>query len=135
MLFSLISLLAEGEQAQPGNPLTMFVPMILIFVALYLIVLRPAQKRDRLQRETLLTSLKKNDRVLIQAGIIGTIASVSEKEDEVTLKIDESANVRIRVLKSSIARNYTAEETAREQAAAAKAPDAKGTEEAIKAAK
>ena len=49
--------------------------------------------------ETLFSSLKNNDRVLTNAGIIGTVANI--KDDEVSLKLEEG---RVRVLKSSIAR-------------------------------
>jgi preprotein translocase subunit YajC len=122
---------AEGQQPQ-GSPLGFFIPLILMFAAFYFILLRPAQKREKAQREALLNSLKKNDKVVTNGGLIGIVALVNDKEDEVTLKVDETSNVRIRVLKSSIVKNYSAEEAAREEAAK---KAGKGTEEAIKAAK
>jgi preprotein translocase subunit YajC len=128
-------LLAAQEQPDAWEGLLKtFGPIVLIFIALYFIVLRPAKRREQMQRELFLTSLKKNDKVLTSGGIIGHIANVNDKEEEVTLKLDESSNVRIRVLKSAIIRNYTSEEAAREQAA--KDQKAGATkEEAIKAAK
>ena len=54
------------------------------------------------ERDSLVTSMKKNDEVLTASGIIGIIAQV--KDDEVILKVDESSNVRLRVLKSAIVR-------------------------------
>jgi preprotein translocase subunit YajC len=133
MFSSLTTLLFAKDAAPDANPLWQFMPFILIFVLLYLIVLRPAQKREQTQRALLLSSLKKNDKVLTSGGIIGIVALVNDKEDEITLKVDESSNVRIRVLKSSIIKNYTSEEAARDQAAKDKAD--KGTSEAITAAK
>jgi preprotein translocase subunit YajC len=129
-----LTLLAEGGQPQ-GNPFGMFIPLILMIFAFWFLLLRPAQKRERLQREHLLASLKKNDKVLTNSGIIGIIAAVNEKEDELTLKVDESSNVRLRMLKSTIVKNYTAEETAREQAAKEQAEKKKGKEEAAPAGK
>jgi len=85
-------------------------PLILVgmFALLYVIVLRPAQRsRDR-DRQQLLTGLKKNDKVLTTAGIYGTVVSVSDKEDEVVVKVDD--NARLRMLKGSIMRNLSNEE-------------------------
>ena len=62
-------------------------------------------------RIVLATALKKNDKVLTTAGIIGTVVSISEKEDEVTVRVDE--NCRLKMLKSSISRNLTQEEAAK----------------------
>ena len=45
-------------------------------------------------------ALKKNDRVRTIGGIYGTVIDV--KEDEVTLKIDESSNTKIRVTPGAI---------------------------------
>jgi preprotein translocase subunit YajC len=62
----------------------------------------------------MLDALKKNDKVITSGGIIGIVAAIKDKEDEVTLKVDESSNVRLRVLKSSIIRIVGPEETAKE---------------------
>jgi preprotein translocase subunit YajC len=70
----------------------------------FLIVL-PARRKERQQRELLFNTLKKNDEVLTSGGIIGTVANI--KDDEVTLKVDESSNVRIRILRNSIIRILT----------------------------
>jgi preprotein translocase subunit YajC len=132
MLFASLLLAAENEGAGGGS-LSMFLPMILMFVALYFIVIRPGQKRDKMQREMLLKNLKKNDKVLTSAGIIGIVASVSDKEEELTIKVDESSNVRLRILKSAIIRNYSNEEAAKQQAE--KDKPAAGKDEPVAAAK
>jgi preprotein translocase subunit YajC len=62
--------------------------------------------------------LKKNDKVLTTSGIYGTLVDISEKEDEVTVKIAD--NVRIKMVKSSIARNLSNEEEAANAAKAKK---------------
>ena len=51
---------------------------------------------------------EKNDKVLTAAGIYGTVLSVSDKEDEVVVKVDD--NTRLRMIKSGITRNLTKEE-------------------------
>jgi len=50
-------------------------------------------------------SLEKNDKVRTIGGIIGTIVDV--KDDEITLKIDESNNTKIKVAPSAIGRNLS----------------------------
>jgi preprotein translocase subunit YajC len=112
MLFSLL-LFADDQGGAPG--FAPFIPIALMFLALWLVVILPAQRRDRRQREALMTGLKKNDKVLTQGGIIGVVAQIKDKEDEVTLKVDESSNTRLRVLKSSIIKIYGPEEVARDQ--------------------
>jgi preprotein translocase subunit YajC len=103
-----------GEEGAKQTPQPGFggleMPLILgvIFILFFLVVLRPAQRRQERERQSLLNSMKKNDRVITTAGIYGTIVSVSDKEDEVIVKVDD--NTRLKMLKSSIHRNLTAEE-------------------------
>ncbi len=115
MLYALMLLLAQAgdgkeapKEAPPGiegllhNPLLLFLALGIMFV---FIVLLPQQRREKKQREALLGALKKNDEVLTAAGIIGVVSNIKEGVDEVTLKIDD--NARIRVLKSSIVKIMT----------------------------
>jgi len=50
-------------------------------------------------------SLAKNDRIQTIGGIIGTVVDV--REDEITLKIDESNNTKIKILRSAIGKNLS----------------------------
>jgi preprotein translocase subunit YajC len=103
MLLSLLVLLAEDPpkgDGPPGQPFSMLLPIILIFGAFYFLIILPAQRKERKQREALFTALKKNDEVVTAGGIIGVVQNI--KDDEVLLKIDD--NAKMRVLKSSITR-------------------------------
>jgi preprotein translocase subunit YajC len=116
MLFALTHLLAQveekaGDQQTPGilelfgrNPILLFLALGAMFI---FIVLLPQQRLEKKQRESLLAALKKNDEVLTQAGIIGVVWSIKEGGDEVTLKIDD--NAKIRVLRSTIVKIITKE--------------------------
>ena len=53
----------------------------------------------------MLDNLKKNDRVVTAGGIFGTVVAV--QPDAVVLRVDENANTRIRVQRSSISRVVT----------------------------
>ena len=77
-----------------------------IFAILYFIMFREPKKRQR-QQQQMIQSLKKNDKVRTIGGIIGIVVDV--KDDEVTLKIDESNNTKIKVAASAIGKNLSNE--------------------------
>ena len=90
---------APNADPQPGllqSPLLLFGVLGAI---LYFMMLRP-QSRERKKRAEMIAAIKKNDRVVTIGGILGTVVSV--KDNEVTLKVDESNNTKITFTKSSI---------------------------------
>src|SRR5262249_51846413 len=121
-MFFALQLLADGAgeptQAQPGGGLLPLLAIGFIFVLFYIFMVRAPMKRQEQERQALLSNVKKNDEVVTSGGIIGIVANVSDKEDEITLKVDESSNVRVRVRKSSTLRNLSRERLAREEKAA-----------------
>ena len=92
------ALLAQ-QAAPPGMEFLQFAPFVLIAVMFYFMMFRP-QQRERQVRESMLKALKKNDRVVTIAGILGTVANVTPDGKEVTVKVDD--NVKLRMLRSSI---------------------------------
>lgn len=94
-----------------GGQMIWFLFPALMFL-FYFVVIRPAQRQER-ERQALAKNIKKNDKVLTSAGIYGTVTAVSEEEDVVTVKVDD--NVRLKMVKSSIIRNLSNEETLQEQ--------------------
>lgn len=136
-MFPTLLLLAEAEGAAPvpGQQPTglggtdiifMLLPMAVLF---YFLILRPESRKQK-EQQAMLRSLKKGDKVLTIAGIYGTILSVSETEDEIVVKVDD--NARIKMQKGSISRNLTNEEAYRE-AQKAKSGQSSATEPAAKA--
>lgn len=108
-MLQVVMLLAEADKQAPEPP--SWSPLLMmgaIFALFFFMVILPARRRERQQRELLASSLKKNDKVLTSAGIIGIVADL--KDDEAILKIDESANVRMRILRSTIVRILTPKE-------------------------
>ena len=63
-----------------------------------------ASSRQRKELQKALAAMKKNDKVVTSGGILGVVVALKDNEDEVTLKVDETSNTRIRVLKSSVVR-------------------------------
>lgn len=100
-----VAVLLAQEQGGPSSPAEValqILPLVLIGAAAWILLIKP--ERDRFARQQqLVTALKKNDRVLTTSGIYGTVAAVDRDAGRVTLKVDESANVRIQVTLSSIA--------------------------------
>ncbi len=80
-------------------------PMILIglmFVIMYFLLFRGPRKKQQ-QHKKMVQSLQKNDRLRTIGGIIGTVVDI--KDDEITLKVDESNNTKIKVASSAIGKN------------------------------
>lgn len=81
----------------------MLAPLVIIFVLFYFMMIRP-ERRRRAEMAQMMDNLKKNDRVVTAGGILGTVVNVQKGSEEVTIKIDESTNTKLRILRSSIAR-------------------------------
>jgi len=90
-----VAMSPQGGSGESGlmSTLIMFALIIGIF---YFLILRPQQKRQK-EREKLLESVKKGDKVITTGGLHGTIAGVEEKAlliqvaDNVKMKFDRSA--------------------------------------------
>jgi preprotein translocase subunit YajC len=78
-----------------------WIPLILIGFLFYFMLIRP-ERRKRVAVEAMQQSLKKNDRVLTFSGIYGTVVNASQESPDVTIRVDESSNTKLRILRSSI---------------------------------
>ena len=92
----------EPQKNQDPGLMKWVLPVMLIFMVV--MMLRAPQKQKK-ERKKLEESLQKNDRILTVGGIYGTIVEI--KEDEITLKVDESNNTKIKVTRSAIGRNVS----------------------------
>ncbi|HHI87645.1 MAG TPA: preprotein translocase subunit YajC [Candidatus Cloacimonetes bacterium] len=92
----------EAPQAAQGGGIMGFLPIIIMFVILYFLLIRPQQKKQK-DMIKMRDELQKNEKVITSGGIIGTIYSI--KGDIVVLKVDD--NVKIEVTKSAIATKIT----------------------------
>ncbi len=79
-----------------GNFFTM---LMLLLVGMIVFSMFSGRKQKK-RRASMLDSLQKRDTVLTRGGVFGTIVEI--KPDRVVLKIDESSNTRITVLRDSI---------------------------------
>lgn len=106
-----VGLLAQEDAANGGgiggilgNPM---VPLVIIGVMFYFLLIRPEQRRKN-EHQRMLDGIKKNDRVITAGGIYGVVVNVG-KED-ITLRVDESGNTRMRFQRSAITRILTADD-------------------------
>lgn len=67
-----------------------FLPILLMFVVLYFLMIRPQQKKQKEQRD-MLSALSAGDEVLTAGGIVGKITKVSE--NFITLEIAEGTEI------------------------------------------
>ena len=84
-------------QATNGGALGSFLPLILIFLVMWLFMIRPQNKKQK-EIEKARAALKPGDKVISNSGIYGKLREV--KEDSFIVEISE--NVRVRFEKSSI---------------------------------
>ena len=95
-------LVAATDTATKSNPILSMLPLVLIFAAMYFLLLRPQRKR---QKETvkLQSSIAEGDEVIMNSGIYGFVSAV---EDDL-LWIEIAEKVEVRVTKGSIARKVS----------------------------
>jgi preprotein translocase subunit YajC len=83
-------LLQAAAPAQ--SPFGMFVPMIAIFLIFYLLLIRPQQKKQRVQ-EDMLKSVDKGDDVITAGGLHGKVVGVTD--DVLTVEIAALKGVKV----------------------------------------
>ena len=94
----------EAAQApKGGSGLSFFLMIALIFVVMWLFMVRPQQKRQK-ELNQFRDSLQKDDKVVTVGGIYGTVVEV-KGNGKVVLKIDD--NVKITVDKASLVKDFS----------------------------
>lgn len=98
---------AEGGAAEPPGSLIQLLFPLMAAMLVIMLLMRP-KKVDQKQKQ-LLEGLKKNDRVVTAGGIIGVVSQIRDDENYVTIRIDESSNAKMQIIKSSIVKVMTDE--------------------------
>jgi preprotein translocase subunit YajC len=110
-------LAAEADKA-PQAPMTQFIWLfVLIGLAFYFIIFRP-QKREQVEKEKMLATVEKGDRVVTIGGIHGTVAGVDTTNKTVTVNVGKGVLIEFsRNAVASIERKgkKAAEETPKEK--------------------
>ena len=93
---------AAQRPAGRSSMLPFVIQLVAIMAIFYFLLIRPQRKMAQKHQQTL-ANLAKNDEVVTEGGIIGTVIHI--EEDRITLKTAEST--RIVVLRAKIARVLT----------------------------
>jgi preprotein translocase subunit YajC len=83
---------AFAASSQQPDPLTSFLPLILIFVVFYFLLIRPQMKRAKEQKK-MIEALQKGDEVVTGGGIVGKVVKVAEQY--VALEIADGVSVNV----------------------------------------
>jgi preprotein translocase subunit YajC len=83
--------------AEGSNPLTMFLPLILIFLVFYFLIIRPQKKKED-KRKEMIEAVKKGDKVVTIGGVHGSVTQV----DDTSVLLQVDANTKLRVEKSAL---------------------------------
>ncbi|MBU3911881.1 MAG: preprotein translocase subunit YajC [Candidatus Omnitrophica bacterium] len=84
--------------ATAPNTIASLLPIIFIFGIFYFLLIRPQQKKQK-EHNKMVSELKKNDEVVTNGGLHGTVVNV--KDDTIILKVDE--NVKVEINKTAVA--------------------------------
>lgn len=99
--------MAAAPAGGAGAGLSLILPMVLMVGAMYLLMIRPQQKKQK-QWSEMLGKLKAGDRITTNGGIKGTILSL--KDDSLIIRVAPDG-VKLEVVKSAIGSVTTAEES------------------------
>jgi len=94
-----LALWAAAPALGGGNGFGMLLPILLFIPLLYLLMIRPQQKRQK-QWQSMLSSIKSGDRVTTSGGIRGIIISI--KDDSYIIRVAPD-NLKLEVAKTAIA--------------------------------
>ena len=84
-----------AQQAAPGGPgggLMGLLPMVLLFAAMYFLMIAPQRKKQK-QHEAMLKALESGDEIVTTGGIYGTITNV--KEDRFVVRIADNTKIEL----------------------------------------
>lgn len=75
--------------------------LVAIGVLFYFMMIRP-ERRKQAEAQSLLATIKKNDRIITVGGIYGVVTNV--QGDRVTIRVDEANNTKIDITLGSVSR-------------------------------
>jgi preprotein translocase subunit YajC len=88
---------AQAAPAAQGFDLFQMLPLVLMFVLLYFLMIRPQSKRAK-EHKTMLAGLQKGDEVVTAGGTLGRVTKVGDN----FVSVEIAPNVEIQVQRPSI---------------------------------
>jgi preprotein translocase subunit YajC len=93
----------QGQQGQGnggGGGFLGFPVILLLVLGVMVVLMMTSQRREKKRKQEIQSALKKGAKVQTAGGILGTVIEV--RDEEVIVKVDESANTRLRFARSAI---------------------------------
>jgi preprotein translocase subunit YajC len=91
---------AQGTSSLPATEtILQFVPFVLIFVIMWVLIIRPQQRKAR-EHQDLIKGVRRGDIVVSTGGIIGRVTKVT---DDPEIEIEIADGVRVRLVRAMIA--------------------------------
>ena len=88
---------AYAQAAGGADSLMSFLPIILLFVILYFLMIRPQMKRAK-EQKAMIEALQKGDEVVTAGGIVGRIAKMGDQY----LSLEIAPNTEISVQRAAV---------------------------------
>ena len=88
---------AQTSGGGAGGDLLGLLPIVLMFVVLYFLMIRPQMKRAK-EHKSMIEALQKGDEIVTAGGVVGRIAKIGD--NYVTLQVAD--NVEIMVQRPSV---------------------------------
>ena len=88
---------AGGGAGEGAAGFSAFIPIILMFVIFYFLLIRPQQKKQK-EHRSMISDLKKGDRIITNGGIYGSITSL----DDTTITAEIADKVRVKITRGSV---------------------------------
>ncbi|QPN29977.1 MULTISPECIES: preprotein translocase subunit YajC [unclassified Diaphorobacter] len=89
---------AAAAEAGLMGSLTSMLPLVLMFVVLYFIMIRPQMKRQK-EHRAMIDALAKGDEVATAGGLLGKVVGLSEGY----LQLEIAPGVQVQVQRSAVA--------------------------------
>ena len=83
---------AQTPSLLGGEGMSFLVPMVLVFVIMYFLILRPQQKRVK-QHAEMVKNVRKGDTVITSGGLVGKVTKVVD-DDQIEVELAEGVRVR-----------------------------------------
>ena len=80
-----------------GSTFGSLIPLLLIFLIMYFIIIRPQQKKAK-EHKKMVEELKRGDKVITSGGIIGTVERIIDNEK---IEVEISDNVKVEILRTN----------------------------------
>ena len=86
--------------AGAGNMITLFLPLVVFFLLMYFMIMRP-QKKEQQRVKSMLASMEVGDNVVTTSGFYGVLIDITE--EDVIVEFGNNRNCRIPMRKAAIA--------------------------------